>query len=110
MQTPLLLGDLLYTCRDNGVIKCYEAKTGKKKYEERLGSGRTGFTASAVAADDKIYYTGEEGDVYVVQAGPSFGHLGTNSLGEVAMATPAISEGTIFFRTQRHVVAIGESQ
>lgn len=110
MQTPLIYGDLLYSCRDNGVLNCYEAKTGKQVYQERLGTGRTGFSASPVAADGKLYFTSEEGDIYVVKAGPKFEVLSQNPMGEVCMATPAISEGTLYFRTQGHVVAIGETK
>ena len=107
MQTPLVYGDYLYNCRDNGVLTCYEAKTGKQVYQERLGTGRTGFTASAVAADGKLYYTSEEGDVYVVKAGPTFGVLATNPMGEVCMATPAISGGALFIRTKNALIAVG---
>jgi outer membrane protein assembly factor BamB len=109
MQTPLVLGDYLYVCRDNGVLSCFKAKTGEKVYQERLGTGRTGFTASGVASYGKLYYTSEDGDIYVIQGGPEFKILGTNSIGEVCMATPAISDGVIFWRTQDHLVAIGES-
>ena len=108
MQTPLVTGEHLYVCRDNGSLACYEAKTGRRLYQERLGSGRDGFTASAVAGDGKLYYTGEPGKVYVVQAGPEFKLLATNSMGEACMATPALSEGTLFFRTQGHVVAVSD--
>jgi outer membrane protein assembly factor BamB len=107
MQTPLVYEGLLYVCRDNGVLSVYNAKTGERKYQQRLADGQTGFTASAVASGGKIYYTSEEGTVYVVKAGPQFGLLAQNSLGEVAMATPAISEGVIFFRTRGHLIAIG---
>jgi outer membrane protein assembly factor BamB len=100
-------GDYLYSCQINGILSCYEAKTGKVVYQERLGTGRTGFTASPVLADGKLYFTSEEGEVYVVQAGPEFKVLATNSMGEVCMATPAVSEGTLFFRTRGHLVAIG---
>jgi outer membrane protein assembly factor BamB len=108
MQTPLVYGDYLYVCRDHGVLSCYDAKTGKRLYNERLGTGRTGFTASGVAADGKLYYTSEMGDIFVVKAGPKFELLATNPMEEVCMATPAVSEGTLYFRTQGHVVAIGE--
>jgi outer membrane protein assembly factor BamB len=107
MQTPLVYGDYLYVCRDNGVVSCYEAKTGKRLYQERLGTGRTGFTASSVGADGKLYFTSEEGEIYVVKAGPTFEVLSQNPMGEVCMATPAISEGVLFFRTQGHLVAVG---
>lgn len=107
MQTPIVYGDNLFTCQVNGVLSAYNAKSGKVLFEERLGTGRTGFTASPVAADGKIYFTSEEGDVYVVKAGTQFKVLATNPMGEVCMATPAISQGTLFFRTQGHLVAIG---
>jgi hypothetical protein len=58
-----------------------------------------------VAADDKLYFASEDGDVYVVQTGPEFKLLATNPLGEICMATPAISEGVLFFRTHKHLVA-----
>jgi outer membrane protein assembly factor BamB len=107
MQTPLVVGDYLYVCRDNGVLSCFKAKTGEKVYQERLGTGRTGFTASGVAADGKLYYTSEEGEIFVVQAGPEFKLLATNSMGEVCMASPAISEGMLYWRTQDHLVGVG---
>ncbi len=106
MQTPLLYRGLLYVCRDNGVMSVYDAKTGERKYQQRLADGKTGFTASAVAADGKVYYTSEEGGVYVIKAGPVFEQLAENTLGEVAMATPAISDGVLFFRTRGHLIAI----
>jgi len=106
MQTPLVYGDYLYNCRDNGVLSCYRAVTGERLYQERLGGGTSGFSASPVAADGKIYFTSEVGDVYVVAAGPEFELLAINTLDEVAMATPAVSEGVLYFRTRGHVVAI----
>jgi outer membrane protein assembly factor BamB len=108
MITPLVYGDHLYSCKDNGVLNCFEAKTGNRVYQERLGEGTTGFTASPVAAAGKLYYSSEDGDIYVIKAGPKFEVLAKNSMGEICMATPAISEGTLFFRTQGHVVAITE--
>jgi outer membrane protein assembly factor BamB len=108
MQTPLIYGDYLYTCQINGVLSCYEAKTGKRAYQVRLGDGGTGFTASSVASGGKLYYTSEEGDVYVLKAGSEFQQLGKNSVGEVCMATPAISEGVLYFRTRSRLVAIRE--
>lgn len=107
MQTPLVYGDMLYACRDSGILACYDARTGDKKYRERLADG-TGFTASPVAGDGKIYFTSEEGDVYVIRTGEKFELLSKNSLGDISMATPAISNGTIFFRTRGHLIAVGE--
>ena len=109
MPTPLVYGDYLYICRDNGIAVCFEAKTGKKVYEERLGTGRSGFTASVIAGDGKIYFTSEDGDIYVVKSGPKFELLATNPMGEVCMATPALSAGTLYYRTQGHLIALRET-
>jgi outer membrane protein assembly factor BamB len=106
MVTPVVYGDYLYSAKNNGVMSCYEAKTGTKLYQERLGAGTSGFSASPVAGDGKIYFAGEDGDVYVVKAGPKFELLAKNTMGEVCMASPAISGGVLYFRTQSHVVAI----
>jgi outer membrane protein assembly factor BamB len=106
MQTPLVYRGLMYNCRDNGVLSVYDPRTGDRHYQQRLADGRTGFTASPVAGDGKVYFTSEDGDVHVVKAGSTFELLGTNSIGEVSMATPAISEGRLYFRTRGHLVAI----
>ena len=110
MQTPLVYRDYLYVCRDIGVLTRFEARTGDMACRKRLGSGRAGFTASPVAADGKIYFTSEEGDVYVFKAAPSAGLLAVNAMNEVCMASQAISEGTLYFRTKGHLIAIGENK
>jgi len=109
MQTPIVYGDLLYVCRDNGVLSAYDAKTGERYYQARLGKGM-GFTSSAVAAGGKLYFTSEEGQTHVIEAGEVFEELAVNTLGEIVMATPAIAGDELFFRTRFHVVAIGEKE
>lgn len=109
MQTPVILGDLLYSCHVDGILSCLEARTGRLVYKERLGGGSEGFTASPVASRTRLYFTGENGTIVVVQAGREFRVLATNLMEEVCMATPAISDGTLYFRTQGNLVAIGES-
>ena len=106
MQTPIVYGDLLYVGRDDGVLTVFDARTGEEKYKTRIGDGSTGFTSSPVAAEGKIYYTSEQGDVIVLKAGPEYVELARNELGEIHMATPAISEGVLFFRTKGHLIAI----
>lgn len=106
MITPVFYGGLLYVAKNNGVLAAFDAKSGERLYQQRLGSGTTGFTASLVAGDGKIYAAAEDGDVYVVKAGRTFEVLATNPLGDIAMATPAISEGILYFRTGKGVVAI----
>lgn len=105
--TPLVYGDYLYVPRWNGVLACHVAETGSLVYEERLGTGAA-ISASPVASGGKIYVPTEDGDVYVVRAGGEFTVLATNSMDETVLATPAISGGTVYFRTRSHVVAIGE--
>jgi outer membrane protein assembly factor BamB len=104
MATPLLYGDVLYVCRWQGILVAFDARSGQPIYEQRLGPGA--FTASIVAGDGKLYIANEDGEVYVVQAGRSYELLATNKLGEIAMATPAISEGVLYFRTAKHLLAI----
>ena len=106
IATPIVYRDYLYVCRHNGVLACYRAKTGELIYEQRLGSGGF-FSSSPIAGDGKIYAISEEGEVYVVKAGPTFEVLSTNAMGEVCMATPAIARGMIIMRTQSHLLGIG---
>lgn len=108
LQTPLVYGEHLYACKINGVLSCYDIRTGERLYRDRLGSGRTGFSASPVAGDGKLYFTSEDGDTHVIRSGPTFEILATNSIGEVCMATPAISDGMLVFRAKSHVYGIGE--
>jgi outer membrane protein assembly factor BamB len=107
MATPVVYDGLLYTCGMNGVIACYNVKTGERVYQKRLGEGGA-FTASPVAADGKVYFTSEDGDVFVVKAGVSYGLLAKNPIGEVCMASPAISDGTVFVRAEHHLFAIAD--
>jgi len=110
IPTPVIYGDYLYCCSDRGKMSCFEARTGELVYREGLSSSSGAFSASTVAADGKIYCTAEKGDVYIVKAGPEFKLLGTNKMNETCMATPAISQGTLFFRTRHHLVAVAEGK
>lgn len=105
MPTPIRYGDYFYTCSNSGVLACYEATTGKEVYKERAGG--TSYTASPVAADGRIYLTAEDGTVRVVKAGPAFELLAVNTVGDYCMPTPAISNGTLFVRSQHHLWAFG---
>ncbi|HYK19646.1 MAG TPA: PQQ-binding-like beta-propeller repeat protein [Pyrinomonadaceae bacterium] len=108
MPTPIVYGELLYTCSNQGVLTAYNAKTGERVYQERLGGTGGAFTASPVASDGKIYLSSEDGDVFVVKAGPKYELLSKNPVGEVMMATPAISDGLVIVRTISNLYAFGE--
>jgi len=86
-------------------MRCFDFKTGKKLYEERLGPD-SACSASLVAADGKIYCATEQGLVHTLKAGPTFERLARNDLGEPCLATPAISRGVIYFRTSASLLAI----
>jgi outer membrane protein assembly factor BamB len=106
LPTPIAYGEHLYVCPNGGVIGCYELATGKQVYSQRIAGG---YTASPVAADGRIYCTSEEGFVRVIKAGPKFELLAANAMGETCMSTPAISDGLLFVRTERHLYALGRS-
>jgi outer membrane protein assembly factor BamB len=106
MPTPIAYEGHLYVCANGGLLTCYEAKMGKQVYQQRLG-GRGGYTASPVAADGRLYFASEEGEVRVVRAGPTFELLATNRMDDLCMATPAIADGMLFVRTQHALVALG---
>jgi outer membrane protein assembly factor BamB len=107
LQTPVVYGDLIYASTSQGIFKAYDARTGRRLYEQRLGSGGS-FTSSPIAADGKIYVSSEEGQTFVIKAGPRFVLAGTNELGEVVLSTPAISDGVLYVRTTGSVLAIAE--
>jgi outer membrane protein assembly factor BamB len=75
-------------------------------YKERIGG--VSYTASPVAADGRIYFTSEQGQVRVVKAGPKFELLAVNEMDDVCMATPAISNGALFVRSQHFVWCLGK--
>jgi len=107
MPTPLIYGDYLYVLANQGIFDCYNLKTGEEIYRERISHQGGGFSASPVAADGKLYLPSEDGGIFVVKAGPNFELLATNPMGELLMATPAISSGMMFVRTQHHLFAVG---
>jgi outer membrane protein assembly factor BamB len=108
MPTPLIYQGYLYVLGNAGVFDCYELATGKEVYRQRIPHQGSGFSGSPVAADGKIYLPSEDGDIFIVKAGPEFAVLGTARMGEPLMATPALSEGLMFIRAQDHLFAVGK--
>jgi len=107
MPTPLIYNGVLYVLANNGVFDAYDLKTGDEVYRQRLATIGDGYSASPVAADGRIYLSNEDGDVTVVAAGREFKAIATNPMGELLMATPAISNGVMYVRTARSLFAIG---
>jgi outer membrane protein assembly factor BamB len=107
MPTPIVYGGHLYVLKNQGIFSCYDLRTGELRYEQRLPEITSGFSASPVAADGKLYLPSEDGEVLVVKAGPEFALLGRNPMGQPLMATPAISGGMLLVRGERDLFAIG---
>src|SRR4029450_5844493 len=89
VPSPILYGDYLYLTSDRGVLTCLDARTGGVKYEGGRVPVPASFTASPVAFDGKILLTSEDGDTFVVRAGPKHEIIGTNSVNEPVYASPA---------------------
>jgi outer membrane protein assembly factor BamB len=106
--TPIVYGDNLFVCTDNGILTQYNALSGEPGYRARLGRGGS-FSASPVAAAGRLYFANEDGDVFVIKAGPQYELLAVNAIGEVVFATPAISGKMIIVRGQNHVFAFGDA-
>jgi len=107
VPSPILYGDYLYLTTDRGILTCIDAKTGEVKYEGGRIPIPATFTASPVAFEGKILLTSEDGDTFIVKAGPKHELLGTNSIGEAVYASPAIADGRIFIRGEKNLYCIG---
>lgn len=106
VPSPLVVDGLVYLCRENGVLICLDAETGKQYYQERAFSDR--YRASPIYADGKIYVTARGGMVTVVKAGTEFEILSSNDMQEPISSSPAISGGRIYLRTFEALYAIGK--
>ena len=110
VPSPLLYGEELYLINDMASIAtAYDAKTGTVRWQGRLGTAaREGFSASPVVVDGKVFFTNDGGDTFVLQAGKEFKLLHVNSLGEPVLASPALVDGTWYYRTHGHLIALGK--
>ncbi len=106
MPTPIIYGNYVYTLQNQGILDCFDLESGEELYRQRLTHRGGGFSASPVASDGRLYLPGEDGDVFVVEAGATYKELAVNSIGELQMASPAISAGTLYLRGERHLFAI----
>ena len=108
MPTPLAYRGILYVLSNNGVFDAYDLRTGAEIYRQRLPVVGSGYSASPIAADGKIYLSSEDGDMVVVAAGREFKLLATNPMGDLLMATPALSGGAMYVRGAAYLVGIGQ--
>ncbi|HKW97627.1 MAG TPA: PQQ-binding-like beta-propeller repeat protein [Bryobacteraceae bacterium] len=109
--SPVVYGDYYYTLLDRGIFTCHDARTGREIYgKQRIDPEASAFTASPWAYNGKIFALSEDGDTFVIQAGPEFKVLGKNSLDEMSMATPAIARGSLIIRTAAKLYRIGGAE
>ncbi len=109
VPSGVIVGDVLYLVNDmQSIVTAYEAKTGTLLYQGRLGEAkREGFSGSPVVVDGKVFFTNDDGETFVLQAGREFKLLHVNRLGEPTYASPALVDGRWYFRTASSLVAIG---
>jgi outer membrane protein assembly factor BamB len=106
VPSPILHGSFLYLMTDAGLMTCLDAATGEVKYEGGRPPVPATFTSSLVAYGDRLLMTSEDGDTFVVKAGPSYEVLRTNSVGEPVYASLALANKTIYIRGAQHLFAI----
>lgn len=109
VPSALVHGDLLYMINDmQSILTVVDARTGAAVYQDRLGEPtREGFSSSPVAVGDKLFFTNDRGQTFVVQAGPTFRLLRVNELNAQVLASPALVDGTWYWRTDKELLAIG---
>ncbi len=103
VPSPVVVGDYLLLTSDEGVASCYEAKTGEQQWIGRLGPR---FSGSPVTAEGLAYFTDDEGTTKVIRPGPKMEIVAENSLGERCFSSPAISQGRLLIRGEKHLICI----
>ena len=103
--SPLLVGEDLYLINDNGIATCLDAKTGKENWKVRVGGNHS---ASPLYADGRIYFLSEDGESVVIERGKRFNKLATNRLDGSTQASMAVSNGSLYVRTQTHLYCLSD--
>ncbi len=107
VPSPIAAGEYFLVVSDGGIASCFEAATGQLAWKERLG---THFSSSLVSAAGLVYFTSDEGRTTIVRPGPKLDVVAENELGESCYASPAVSNGQLFFRGEKHLVCVGRGQ
>ena len=95
----LVFGGRVYAVNDNGVIAVFDAKTGREIYKARVGGVGNTFSASPWASGGRVFCLSEDGDTFVLNPGDRYDEIAKNSLGEMTLATPAVTRDGLFIRT-----------
>lgn len=109
--SPVVVGDTLYTLFDRGFFTAHDVRTAKEIYpRQRISTDTAAYTASPWSYNGKIFALNEDGDTFVIQAGPDYKVLGKNSLGEMTLASPAVANGSLFIRTVSNLYRISKAK
>ena len=110
VPSPIIVGENIYMINDMlSIVTAHRARTGELVFQGRLGSsGKEGFSASPVNIGDKIFFTNDDGETFVVRAGDEFELMHVNRLNARTLASPALVDGSWYFRTETELLRIGE--
>ena len=107
VPSPIISGRYLLMVADSGIASCFEARTGKRHWMERLPGGHS---PSPVSADGLVYFVSDRGVTTIIRPSETFAVIAKNELGEPVSASPAISQGQFFLRTHQHLYCIGSKK
>jgi outer membrane protein assembly factor BamB len=107
--SPFVLGGRMLLIKGGGIATCFETKSGKNLYGPARIQNAGEYFASPIYGDGKIYVAGENGSVVVLKDGPELKVLSVNDMGSPILGTPAIADGTLFFRTRAGLVAVSST-
>ncbi|HEY1785966.1 MAG TPA: PQQ-binding-like beta-propeller repeat protein, partial [Pirellulales bacterium] len=107
VPSPIAAGDYFLVVADGGIATCFDADNGTTRWTQRMGPH---FSASLVSAAGLVYFLADDGTTSVVRPGDKFDRVAENKLGEYCYASPAISQGQIFLRGEKHLYAIGQTK
>lgn len=106
MSSPVASGDCIFFTSENGIFTCLDAKTGERRFRERIGGD---YSASPIVAEGRVYFFDRSGECVVIKAAPEFEILAENSLDSGLMASPAVVDGTLYLRTKTHLYRIEQA-
>ncbi len=104
VPTPVTNGPLAFLWEDKGVVTCISAPEGKVLWRERVDGN---FSGSPIRVGNHLYCLAEDGDCFVLEAGPKFHLIARNPTGETSRSTPSVSHGVLYLRTDSHLISLG---
>jgi hypothetical protein len=105
VPSPVIVGDYFLVVADNGIASCYQAATGERQWKERIGRH---YSASLLSAEGRAYFLSDDGVMNIVKPGPKYELLSKCELGEPCFSSPAISQGQLILRAEKHLYCIGQ--